>query len=93
MLHARRDYNRIQDPENKIPEDEPVFLLRAQDKLAPELLLDWSKRLRLNGGNPTMATMVENHAQKMIIWQKVKNSKLPDLDPTSDEGYIHQGSM
>lgn len=26
MLHARDDYNRIQDPENKIPENEPVFI-------------------------------------------------------------------
>ena len=25
MLHARKDDNRIQDPENKIPEDDPVL--------------------------------------------------------------------
>lgn len=44
MIHARPDYNRIQDPENKIPEDEPVFLLRAKtlplqalSKLGPTL--------------------------------------------------------
>jgi hypothetical protein len=30
MKHARDDYNRIQDPAGLIPEDEPVFLLRAQ---------------------------------------------------------------
>ena len=29
MKHARDDYNRIQDPAGKIPEDEPVFLLRG----------------------------------------------------------------
>lgn len=34
MKHARPDYDRIQDPEHIIPEDEPVFLLRAQDKFA-----------------------------------------------------------
>lgn len=34
MIHARDDYNRIQDPAGKIPADEPVFLLRAQDALA-----------------------------------------------------------
>ena len=32
MIHAREDYNRIQDPTGKIPADEPVFLLRAQDR-------------------------------------------------------------
>jgi len=27
MKRAREDYNRIQDPENKIPNGEPVFLI------------------------------------------------------------------
>ena len=38
MRHARPDYNRFQDPENLIPQDEPVLLLRGQDKLAPKTL-------------------------------------------------------
>jgi len=38
MKHAREDYNRIQDPDEKIPDNEPVFLLRGQDVLAPNLL-------------------------------------------------------
>ena len=92
MKHAREDYNRIQDPENKIPKDEPVFLLRGQDKFAPELLLRWASKLRLAGGNPSMAEMVEEHAQKMIEWQRTKCSKMPDLHPLDDAMYIHQGS-
>lgn len=79
MKHARQDYNRIQDPENKIPKDEPVFLLRGQDKFAPELLLRWAAKLRLNGGSVNMAIMVENHAQKMIEWQKKVKVKIADL--------------
>lgn len=43
MKHAREDYDRIQDPDNKIPEDEPVFLLRAQDKTAPAVVAYWAK--------------------------------------------------
>lgn len=34
MKHGREDYNRIQDPSGKIPEDEPVFLLRGSDPAA-----------------------------------------------------------
>ena len=79
MIHAREDYMRIQDPENKIPDGEPVFLLRGQDKLAPELLLRWAAKLRLSGGEPEMAQMVENHAQEMIAWQKHVKCHLPDL--------------
>ena len=79
MKHFREDYNRIQDPLGLIPENEPVFLLRAQDKLAPELLLRWAAKLRLAGGSPEMAAMVEAGAQEMIAWQANMTSKLPDL--------------
>lgn len=82
---------RIQDPENKIPEDEPVFLLRGKDPLAPELLLNWATRLRLAGGDPTMARMVEDHAQSMLVWQAgLREVKLKDmvvLDETIEELY------
>ncbi len=79
MKHARKDYDRIQDPDNIIPVNEPVFILRAQDKFAPELLLRWAAKLRLNGGDPHMARIVEVHAQEMIEWQKKVKVKLSDL--------------
>lgn len=80
MIHAREDYNkRIQDSENKIPADEPVFLLRGQDALAPSLLLDWASRMRSLGGDPDMADLVRAQAQRMIIWQNENGVKIPDL--------------
>ena len=87
MLHAREDYNRIQDPLRKIPTDEPVFLLRGQDKFAPALLLRWAAELRLDYGDPIMARMVEDHAQLMIYWQLDHNVKTPDLPSTDDGSY------
>jgi len=42
MIHNRTDYNRIQDPEGLIAEDEPVFLLRCKDKLSPGMTKLWS---------------------------------------------------
>lgn len=78
MIHARPDYSRFQDPHNKIPMDEPVFLLRGQDRFAPELLLRWAAKLRLAGGQPRLAELVEGHAQKMLDWQKTF-IKTPDM--------------
>ena len=78
MLHARKDYMRIQDPLNKIPANEPVFLLRGQDQFAPKLLQDWANSARLYG-NEEMALMVEKHAKLMIEWQDMNVSKIPDL--------------
>jgi hypothetical protein len=86
MKFGRDDYNkRIIDTENKIPVDEPVFLLRAQDKFAPELLLRWAMKVRLEGGDPNVAAEAEGHAQKMLDWQKIHGSKTPDMYRDSKE--------
>lgn len=86
MKHAREDYDRrIVDLDNKIPHDEPVFLLRGQDILAPGLLLEWAKQLRLHGGDPNMARTAEDHAQAMIDWQRDHGAKTPDMHNESAE--------
>lgn len=76
MLHARKDYNRIQDPENKIPEDEPVFLLRAQDQVAADVVRIWAVLHRSKGGDEAIATMAENWALLMDEWPKHKPADL-----------------
>lgn len=86
MKFGRKDYNgRIVDTQNKIPQDEPVFLLRGQDELAPRLLLMWAMEVRLRGGDPNMASEAEAHAQEMINWQKTHKVKTPDMYQESDK--------
>jgi hypothetical protein len=79
MKHAREDYNRIQDPLGLIPDDEPVFLLRGQDKLAPDLVRTWAIQLFAAGGDPVMAGMALEQSEKMQKWQEEHKAKLPDL--------------
>lgn len=78
MRHARDDYNRIQDPAGLIPADEPVFLLRAKDKTAPETLRFWADEHVRNGGDTREAHMAEEHAKAMEAWQAVHGSKIAD---------------
>jgi len=85
MNFGRDDYNRrIIDTEDKIPHDEPVFFLRGRDALAPALLLEWAKQLRLSGGDPIMSRNAEDHAQLMIDWQREHGSKTPDMYESVD---------
>jgi hypothetical protein len=79
MRHARKDYDRIQDPDELIPDDEPVFLLRGQDVLAPELLRQWAIGLLSRGGSGIMAEIVMRHASAMEKWQVEHKKKLPDM--------------
>ena len=76
MKHARSDYDRIQDPSELIPEDEPVFLLRAQDKLAWHIVKIYAWVAGLAGCSPELVALVRGHAEAMKAWPK---KKLPDL--------------
>ena len=78
MIHARNDYNRIQDPENKIAEDEPVFLLRSQDIFSPKVVRYWADLVDVIGGDKELANHVRSFADMMEEWQKKNESKLPD---------------
>lgn len=84
MIHARNDYQRIQDPNNTIPADEPVFLLRAQDQTAAETVRHWvklNKKLlketkdltpdQIKGRKKAIA-LAEAHAFRMDDWPKKK---------------------
>ena len=77
MLHARADYQRIQDPDNKIPEDEPVLLIRGQDAIAPHVLAYYADYLESLKGDQNIIKAVRLHIDRMIRWQ---TKKMPNMD-------------
>jgi hypothetical protein len=85
MIHAREDYNRIQDPAGKIGVDEPVFLLRAQDKFAPEVVAYWASLVLREGTSPEIAGLAMQHSRTMKDWQHVNGKKTPDLPAGTGE--------
>jgi hypothetical protein len=72
MKHARPDYDRIQDPAGKIPLDEPVFLLRAQDSTAAETVRCWAS-LQPPG---ILRARAVAHAEAMDRWQTKKTADI-----------------
>jgi hypothetical protein len=80
MLHARRDYDRIQDPENKIGEDEPVFLVRAKDWAFVPTLLGWIKAHLDAGGDIEMAKALMEHIDKAKKWRGLHNREVKVAD-------------
>ena len=74
MIHARPDYDRIQDP--LIPKDEPVFLIRAQDMLSVDVVLYWASRNEAVGGDPKLTQLARQHAELMKKWPKKKKADL-----------------
>lgn len=79
MKHARKDYDRIQDPEGLIPEDEPVFFLRAQDIVAPQVVEAWAIAAHNAGAADDIVQHAYEHAQLMRKWQEEHGCKVPDM--------------
>lgn len=73
MKHQDDKYNeRIQDSANLIPEDEPVFLIRAQDIVSGDAVRAWAQLNDDAGGNPELSTAACDHALLMDAWQTKK---------------------
>ena len=79
MKHSRTDYAEIQDPSGLIPEEEPVFLLRAQDCVAPWVVRDWADLAEKAGASPDIVSAARGQASAMEHWQKVRGNKIPDM--------------
>jgi hypothetical protein len=80
MKHARADYDRIQDPEGKIPANEPVFLIRGQDFAGPATVRAWvALQLERGDHDARLVELAEAHAERMELWQRDNGCKVPDL--------------
>lgn len=63
----------------RIPSDEPLFIIRAQDKLAPAAIRAYARLLREKKLTKA-ATAVGKYAREVEAWQKAHKErvKLPD---------------
>ena len=69
------------DPEscfNKAANDEPLFVLRAHDMLAPDLVTEWAERADAEGTPATKVLEALDCAAAMRAWQNKNGRKVPD---------------
>ena len=59
--------------------DEPIFVMRAQDAIAPEITELWALALSMRGSsdNPKIAS-ARQCAREMRAWQDLHGCKMPD---------------
>ena len=57
---------------NKAAPEEPVFVLRAQDMLAPAVVELWARLAQLHGANPDKVREAMDCAALMAKWEKRK---------------------
>ena len=79
MKHARKDYDRIQDPAGLIPADEPVFLIRGKDLAGPAAVRAWANEAELIGADWRIVSIARSQAYAMEEWQRTHEAQIPDL--------------
>ncbi len=64
----------------RIPDDEPVFILRGKDLLAPETVYQWVRIAELNKVNADKVQRAREHMRAMTDFQRdhPARCKLPD---------------
>lgn len=77
MKHGRADYQHIQDPSGKIPADEPVFLIRAQDRLGRRVLRLYAQLAEWLGYAADFVQHLRDLADEFDRWPSVKDPDLP----------------
>jgi len=75
------DYQRIQDPAGKIPEAEPVFLIRGQDAVGALIVRKWAEEFEMRGGDSVLAASARAHALLMDAWPTKKLADVPSGTP------------
>ena len=61
-----------------VHDDEPTFLLRAQDRVAPATVRDWAHRARNLGASNEKVSGAMDIALEMERWQNRNGAKTPD---------------
>jgi len=77
MIHARKDYNHIQDPSGQIPEDEPVFLIRGKDMVSGDAVRAWANLAEAAGAAQNILDAAREHASLMDEWPGKKTPDMP----------------
>lgn len=62
-----------------IADDEPVFLLRAMDRTAPQAVRAWAQLQYEQKGNREMGRLALDHAVEMETWGREHGAKVADL--------------
>lgn len=89
MKHAREDYNDLLALDARIPEEEPVFLLRGCDIVAPKVVRFWAEMNNSIGGDVELSRLARIQADRMEEWPNRGPADLSDPASHPAKDHIH----
>lgn len=77
-------YGRVTLERGTIPDDEPVVVFRAQDKLLPKLLDIYRFLCEIAGSPERHLDLIRNSAANIRAWQAVNFTQTPQSRPMEE---------
>lgn len=78
LLHDALAYRGKPPYEPIIPDDEPVFILRARDVNGPDAVRFWANCTERHGGDSATTERVRRWADEMEAWGEANGAKVAD---------------
>jgi hypothetical protein len=73
-------YGKVTTEHGDIPDDEPVVVFRAKDKLLPQVMMHY-RTLCLNAGSPARhLEIITKNVRRVQDWQREHETKTPDSE-------------
>ena len=79
MITGRPEYSSLRDPMGVFGDDEPIFIIRGRDTVAPEAVRAWAEIAKAYGASVQIVELARHHADDMEAYQQRRGSKMPDL--------------
>lgn len=71
-------YGKVTLEKGTIPDDEPVVVFRAQDKMLPELLDAYHAMCVRDGSPIDHLVRIKETRARIVVWQREHKTKVPD---------------
>lgn len=78
MMLKQQEIEQPNSTWNKAKPDEPVFIIRGQDAVAAQAILDWAMRAQMAGASAEKVAYARIFAGEVREWQAVRGTKIPD---------------
>lgn len=78
-------YGTVDTERGTIGADEPVFVVRAQDKLARYVIDNYRQMCRAAGSPQAHIDSIERVYQQFTLWQETNFTKIPESLPSPGE--------
>jgi hypothetical protein len=85
-----RKYGKVTTEHGDIPDDEPVIVFRARDKMVPAMLHFYMEMCESNGSPARHIDLIEGTKRQIVQWQLDHRAQVRQPDSERSRGWMSE---